>query len=478
MSNPQELPAPDADHLPVPRYSFAGGVAPMWHWLKLVFTGSEGPTAADAELTFLRTGRVIRIGLSTVIVFVVGSLLWAAFAPLESALMAPGVLVVETHRKTIQHLEGGIVKDILVKEGQVVKAGETLIRLDDTQARVQLALLQDEADGLQAQEARLIGLRDGDDHITIPPDLLARQDEPKVAEDIRGEEKTFTTKRDSLNEQIGILNQRKGENGKVVSGLRAQQAALETQIALIQQESGNVQQMVNKGLEPLPRLLALQRQEADLTGQRGQLLEKIAQVDLNNGETDIQIVNLKSQALDDTLKDLREVQGKRYDLSDRLQAARDVLARTDMTTPVGGKVVDLTIHTKGAVIKPGETVMEIVPEKDELDVEAHIRPEDAEYVYVGQESKVTLTSYLQRRLPQLSGTVTEISADRLTDQRTGQPYFTAVVSVDRSVLKPFPDVRLIPGMPAQVAIETGTRTALGYFIEPIRDVIRNGMKER
>jgi HlyD family type I secretion membrane fusion protein len=479
MSTQAELPPPaiqDGDEQAVPVYHF--GIGPTWRWIKLAFVGSAAPTPGDDQLTFLHTGRVVRIGLSTVVVFVFGALAWAAFAPLESALMAPGVLVVETHRKTIQHLEGGIVKDILVKEGQLVKPGQTLVRLDDTQARVQLQLLQDEADGLLAQESRLIALRDDADHVTFPPELLARQNEPNVAEDIKGEEKTYETKRDSLKEQIGILNQRKGENGKVVSGLRAEQQALETQIALIAQEQGNVQQMVDKGLEPLPRLLALQRQGADLAGQRGQLLEKIAQVDLNNGETDIQIVNLKSQALDETLKDLHEAQGKRYDLSDRIQAARDILNRTDMTAPVGGKVVDLSVHTNGAVIKPGETVMEIVPEKDELDVEAHIRPEDAEYVYVGQEAKVTLTSYLQRRLPQLSGTVTVISADRLTDQRTGQAYFTAVVSVDKSVLKPFPDIRLIPGMPAQVAIETGTRTALGYFIEPIRDVIRNGMKDR
>jgi membrane fusion protein, type I secretion system len=466
------------ERLPPPKYTFGGSLVPVWRAIKLGFLGPAGPSASDDTLTFLHTGRVVRVGVSIILVFVVGGLLWAIFAPLESALMAPGVLVVETHRKTIQHLEGGIVKDILVKEGQLVKPGQTLIRLDDTQARVQLALLQDEADGLQADEAQLIAQRDGDDHLTFPPELLARKDDPKVAEDIRGAEKTFATKTDSLKEQIGILQQRKSENGKVVSGLRAEQQALETQIALIQQESRNVQQMVDKGLEPLPRLLALQRQEADLTGQRGQLLEKISQVDLNNGETDIQIVNLKSQALDDALKELRDVQSKRYDLSDRIQAARDVLNRTNLSTPVGGKVVDLSIHTKGAVIKPGETVMEIVPEKDELDLEAHIRPEDAEYVYVGQPAKVTLTSYLQRRLPQLSGTVTGVSADRLTDQRTGQPYFTAIVSVDRSALKPFPDVRLIPGMPAQVAIQTGTRTALDYFIEPIRDVIRNGMKER
>lgn len=462
----------------LPGYSFSGSLVPAWHWARQLVTGNGQPSATDGSLPFLQTGRVVRIGTSVVVIFVVGFLGWSAFAPLDSALMAPGVIVVESHRKTIQHLEGGIVKDILVKEGQTVKAGQTLILLDDTQARVQLALLQDEADGLAADEARLIALRDGDDHVTFPPDLLARQNEPKVAEDIRGAEKTFETKRDSLNEQVGILTQRKGENGRVVAGLRAEQTALETQIALIAQESGNVQLMVNKGLEPLPKLLALQRQAADLTGQRGQLLEKVSQVDLNNGETDIQIVNLKSQALDDALKELREVQSKRYDLSDRIQAARDILNRITMTAPVAGKVVELTVHTKGAVIKPGETVMEIVPQKDELDVEAHVRPEDAEYVYVGQSAKVNMSAYMQRRLPMVSGTVTVISADRLTDQRTGQAYFNAVVSVDRSALKDFPEVRIIPGMPVEVAIETGTRTALTYFLEPIRDVIRSGMRER
>jgi HlyD family secretion protein len=462
----------------VAKYTFTGSLVPALRWTRELVTGNGQPSATDGTLEFLRTGRVIRMGTSIVVIFVVGFITWSIFAPLDSALMAPGVIVVESHRKTIQHLEGGIVKDILVKEGQTVKSGETLIQLDDTQARVQLALLQDEADGLAADEARLVAERDGTDQLTFPPELMSRQNDPKVAEDMRGAQKTFETKRDSLQEQIGILTQRKGENGRVVAGLRDEQAALETQITLINQEAGNVQQMVNKGLEPLPRLLALQRQAADLTGQRGQLLEKITQVDLNNGETDIQIVNLKSQALDDALKELRDDQGKRYDLSDRIQAARDVLTRTTLSAPVAGKVVELSVHTKGAVIKPGETVMEIVPEKDQLEVEAHIRPEDAEYVYIGQDAKVNLTSYMQRRLPMISGTVTGFSADRITDQRTGQAYFNALVSVDRSALKAFPDVRIIPGMPCQVAIETGTRTALAYFIEPIRDVIRNGMKER
>jgi HlyD family type I secretion membrane fusion protein len=275
-----------------------------------------------------------------------------------------------------------------------------------------------------------------------------------------------------------VLSQRKGENSRVVAGLKDEQTALETQIALIAQETTSVQAMVNKGLEPVPKLLALQRQAADLTGQRGQLIEKIAQVDLNTGETDLQIVNLKSQQLDDVLKDLRDVQSKRFDLMDRIQAARDTLERCTMTAPVSGEVMNLDVHTKGAVIKPGDTVMEVVPQNDQLEVEARVSPEDADDVYVGMSAKVNLSAYKQRRLPMITGTVTQISADRITDQKTGQSYFNAQVSVDRAALKPYPYARIIPGMPVQVAIETGAHTALDYFIEPIRDVMHTGMREK
>lgn len=446
--------------------------------LRAFYRRGDHPAASDGELSFLHTDRVVARGLTVVGLFVVGFLGWAAFAPLESALMAPGVVIVESHRKAIQHLEGGIVRDILVREGQSVKAGQVLIRLDDTQARTALELLQDEADTLEAQEARLEAERDGADAIKFPADLLSREKESKVADAILGEQRTFQTRRDSLNQQIAILTARKAENVRVVAGLKDEQKALETQIALIKKESDAVQQMVDKGLEPVPRLLALQRQAADLTGQRGQLVEKISQVDLNTGETELESVNLKSQQLDDVLKDLRDVQSKRFDLLDRIQAARDVLNRTTLTAPVAGRVVDLALHTKGAVIKPGDTVMEIVPLHDQLEVEAHLRPEDADDVTVGMTAKVSLSAYKQRRLPMITGVVTNVSADRITDPRTGQGYFVATVGIDRAALRDYPDARLIPGMPIEVAFNTGSRTTLEYLLEPVRDVMRNGMRER
>jgi HlyD family secretion protein len=448
------------------------------HGLRVMFLGGDAPAASDGSLSFLHTNRVVARGLGVVVLFVVVVIGWAAFAPLDSALMSSGVVIVESHRKAIQHLEDGIVKEILVREGQEVKAGQELIRLDDTQPRTALELLEDEANAMTAQEARLMAERDGSPIIHFPPELLAHGNEPKVAEAILGEQTTFESRRDSLNQQIGILSARKSENERVVAGLRDEQTALETQIALIQKETDSVQQMVAKGLEPVPRLLALQRNTADLSGQRGQLIEKVSQVDLNSGETQLQIVNLRNERLDDVLKDLRDVQSKRFDLLDRIQAARDVLNRTIMTAPVAGKVVNLTEHTRGAVIRPGDTVMEIVPVHDQLDVEAHLRPEDADDVYVGMSARVNLSAYKQRRLPMITGTVTNVSADRITDPRTGQSYFVATVSVDRSALKNFPDARLIPGMPVEVALDTGSRTALEYLFEPIRDVMRKGMRER
>ncbi|MGD0191330.1 MAG: HlyD family type I secretion periplasmic adaptor subunit [Rhizomicrobium sp.] len=460
--------------LDAPRFSWRG----MIHGLRVMFVGGNAAPAGDESLSFLHTSRVVSRGVGIVILFVAGFLGWAAFAPLDSALMASGVVIVESHRKDIQHLEDGIVKEILVHDGQLVKAGQVLVTLDDTQARTELELLVDQEDSLTAQEARLVAERDGSAVIHFPPDLLTRGNDPKVAEAILGEQTTFESRKDSLNQQIGILTARKAENARVVAGLKDEQAALETQIALIQKETDSVQQMVAKGLEPVPKLLALQRNTADLSGQRGQLIEKISQVDLNSGEDALQIVNLRSQQLDDVLKDLRDVQSKRFDLLDRIQAARDVLNRTTMVAPVAGKVVNLALHTKGAVIRPGDTVMEIVPVHDQLEVEAHLRPEDADDVYVGMGAKVNLSAYKQRRLPMITGTVTNVSADRITDPRTGQSYFVATVSVDRTALKDFPDARLIPGMPVEVALDTGSRTALEYLFEPIRDVMRKGMRER
>jgi HlyD family type I secretion membrane fusion protein len=446
--------------------------------LRRFFFPDDEQTWSDPSFDFLSAEPVIRTGLIVVGVFVIGFLGWAALAPLDSALVAQGVVVVETHRKAIQHLEGGIVRTIYVTEGDKVKAGQPLIQLDDTESKASLDLIRGQADALAAQQARLEAERDNVDKIAFPPDLLARQDDPKVAEAIRGEQNTFDTHRATLAKQQDIYNQRISENRRIIAGLQSQQNSVEQQSQLIGQESDSVQQLYNKGLSTLPRLLQLKRQAADLGGQHGQISEKMAQVNLDSGEDELQIVNLRNQFLNDVVKDLRDVQTKRFEALDRLHAAKDVVARLRMIAPVAGKVVGLAVHTKGAVIRPGDTVLEIVPINDQLDVEAHVRPEDADDVHIGMTAKVNLGAYKQRRLPMITGTVTTVSADRLTDQKTGQAYFNVEIAVDRSQIKDYPDVKLIPGMPVDVSLETGSRTALEYFVEPITAVFRHGMRER
>jgi HlyD family type I secretion membrane fusion protein len=201
-------------------------------------------------------------------------------------------------------------------------------------------------------------------------------------------------------------------------------------------------------------------------------------VRLSSGENQLQIVNLHNQQRSDVAKELRDVQTRRFDLIDRIGAARDVLARLNVTAPVAGKIVGLSVHSRGAVVRPGDTLMEIVPRKDALEVEARVRPEDADAVQVGMTARVNFSAYRQRRLPIIAGTVNNISADRLIDPRTGQAYFAAEVTVDRGALKNYEGARIMPGLPVDVAISTGSRTALEYFLEPVTDVFRRGMRER
>jgi HlyD family type I secretion membrane fusion protein len=441
------------------------------------FGASKTPGAADAA-ALVDTKRIVKLGAGVVGGFILFFFGWAAFAPLASAVLAPGVVVVETHRKTIQHLEGGIVREVRVIEGQDVRTGDVIIQLDDTQARAALDLLEGEAVALAAQEARLVAERDGAQAVAFPADLLARIGDAKVAEALEGERRAFATRRDTLRRQIEIFSSRKGENERIIAGLKAQEASFDTQIGLIAKETAIIQELVNRGIEGLPRLLALQRQEANLTGERGDIVERMAQVSLDTGEIDLQIINLQNTRRSEILAELREVQTRRFDLLERIRGSRDVLNRTTILSPDHGRVVGLAVHTAGAVVRPGEALLEIVPQDDQLDVDAHVRPEDIDDIRIGGPARVTLTAYDAYQLPTVEGTVTAVSADRLVEPRTGLPYFNAKVVVDRDTLAGYGDARLVPGMPVEVAIATGSRTMLEYLIEPIQAVLRRGMRER
>jgi HlyD family type I secretion membrane fusion protein len=467
---PRDVSAGAADkarQMPVSNPAMAGALQPY-----------AGGADGEIETAFMNPSRLIRSGGIVILIFVVGFFGWASLAQLESAVTAPGVIVVESHRKTIQHLEGGIVKEVLVAEGDTVSAGQPLLRLEETQAESNFSLLQDQANGLMAQAARLIAERDGAARIEFPVELLAQRANPNVAAILAGEENTFLTRRNTLTKQIDILAQRNDENKRQIAGLQSQQAAVEKQGTLIEQEASGVEDLYKQGLSTLPRVLALRRQGADLTGQGGQITEHMAEIELSSEENNLQMTNLRNQALTSVANDLRDVQTKKYDVLARLNAAKDIMTRLDLVAPVSGKVVNLAIHTKGAVIKPGDTVMEIVPANDALEIEAHVRPDNADIILSGMVAHVSFNSYKQRRLPQLIGKVDTVSADRLVDQRTGQPYFNVTVTVDREALKEFSAVRLVPGLPADVAIATGTRTLMDYFLAPVLDVIAKGMREQ
>ena len=445
--------------------------------LSLVGRGAapkRSPTASDLE--FMNPGGIIRQGYIVLTLAFLG-LVWAGVAPLESAIVAHGELVVQTHRKTIQHLEGGVVREILVADGQAVTAGQVLIRLDDVAARENVNLLQGEADALGAQEARLIAERDHRPSIAFPADLMARRGDPGVAAAMAGEVSAFRARSVSVSQQVNIYDQRSEENERTIDGLKSQRQAVQKQAALIKQELSAVEELYTQGYVPISRLLALRREAADLDGQDGQLAGKIAQVQAGTGENRLQGLSLLDQKLSDVVKDLRDVQTKRFDVLDRLHAAQDTLARTTIVAPDAGVVVGLAVHTRGAVIKPGETVMEIVPERDKLEVSIRVRPEDADHVRAGMTGRINFSSYRQRRLPIIRGVVETMSADRLLDEK-GQPYFAANVAVDTSGLAGYPDATLLPGMPADVEIDTGARTAFSYLTEPITDVFRRGLRER
>ncbi len=434
------------------------------------------PPPPAADVGFMNPAGVVRQGYIILILAAIG-LTWAAIAPLESAIVAHGELVVKTHRKTIQHLEGGVVREILVADGQTVSAGQVLLRLDDVMARANLNLLQGEADALTAQEARLIAERDRRGSIQFPAELLARRGDPNVAAAMAGEVSAFRARSASVNQQVNVYGQRSEENDRTIDGLKSQREAVQQQAALIRQELASIEGLYTQGYVPISRLLALRRQAADLDGQDGQLAGRIAQIQAGSGENRLQGLSLIDQKLSDVVKDLRDVQTKRFDVLDRLHAAQDTLTRTTIVAPDAGIVVGLSVHTRGAVIKPGETVMEIVPSRDSLQVAIRVRPEDADHVRPGMTGRINFSSYRQRRLPIIKGVVETMSADRLLDEK-GQPYFAADVTVDSSGLGPYPDARLMPGMPAEVEIDTGARTAFSYLTEPITDVFRHGLRER
>jgi HlyD family type I secretion membrane fusion protein len=421
-------------------------------------------------------------GLLILLVFCLGFGGWAALAPISSAAIAPGFVRVESNRKTVQHLEGGIIEELRVQDGDIVEAGQVLIRLDRTQAAARHDALLHQYQSLRADESRLVAERDGRDRIAFDDQLEGRRGEPRVAEILAGQESIFETRRRSYQGQIEILEQRIEQLRSEIAGLRAQVSSEDRQLALIAEETADVDLLLVKGLERKSRLLALRRQAALLEGSRGEHSAQIARAEQAIGETELEMFSLEDRLAAEVAEELEEVQSQLAETEEELRAAEDVLRRREIRAPIAGAVMDLQFFTEGGVIEAGVPILDIVPESDRLVIEAKVSPLDIDTVEPGLPAQVRLTAFKQRSTPTLEGRVVQVSADRLSDdspsdEQAATAFYKADVEIHSAKLARLDGISLYPGMPAEVLIQTGERTLADYLIAPVLDSFARAFRE-
>jgi HlyD family type I secretion membrane fusion protein len=406
--------------------------------------------------------------------FVLGG--WSAVAKLDSAVTAPGIVAVQNSRKSVQHLEGGIVGEILVHEGQDVRAGQVLIRMDPTQAQASLELLTNQLDDLVVQEARLVAERDNAKTIAWPDELMARKDRPLVKQSIADQTKRFNDEEASLQGQVRLYQSKIGEYKNEIQGLQVEREATKKQLEFIVQELTDLKYLLGENLVPKSRVLALEREKARLDGVIGGSLadEAKAQTGIGGAELDIQQVQNKFN--EQVASSILEVRQKISDAHEKVRVAQDVFKRLAITAPVSGTVQDVKVFTVGGVIKPGETLLQIVPDDETLIVQAHVAPQDMDRMSPGMRAEVRLPAFKSSIMPIILGRVESVSRDRIVDESTRQPYFLAQVVVNK-----IPDeVRdhLVAGMPAELVFPTGERTVLNYLVRPLQDRMNGAFRER
>ncbi len=420
----------------------------------------------------------ILCGLAIVALFFLGFGGWSMLAPLYSAAVAQGSVIVDTKRKTIQHLEGGIVREILVRDGERVKAGQVLVQLDDTQARATLQMVKSRYSNALALVSRLTAEELDHAEIEFPERLLAQRDNPEVAKLLAGQSNIFKAKKDELESQIAVLRQRDAQATEEIGGLEGQIKAQREQLRLLSVEIKDVSFLLDKGLVQKPRLLSLQRQQAELEGGVSQNVAAIARTRQSMGENRMRISELHTNRLNDAAKEHGEALKELLEFTDRMRAAEDVLDRTLITAPIDGVVMNLGVHTVGGVLRPGDPLMDIVPSKDRLVIEAKVDPKDIHDVRPGLPAQVRLTAFSQRTTPTIDGQVRWVSADRVDDERQHASYYATRIMVDERQLANLEDVELYPGMIVDVMITTGTRTAFDYFVSPVNRAFARAMREK
>ncbi|MER8646495.1 HlyD family type I secretion periplasmic adaptor subunit [Mesorhizobium sp. M1252] len=421
--------------------------------------------------------RYLVAGVATCLLLVGGVGGLAAVTKMSGAVIAAGRLVVDSNVKKVQHPTGGVVGEIRVREGDRVKAGDILVRLDETTTRANLAIVSKGLDEFYARLARLEAERDGKDTISFPDVLTSRRDEAGVAASMAGEQSLFDFRHQARSGQRSQLRERIAQLKQESAGLTEQLQAKRREIELIQIELEGVRSLWHRKLIGIDRMTSLERDAVRLEGEHGQLTAGIAQVKGKASEIELQIIQIDQDLRSEVATDLRDTQGKISEFVERKVAAEDQLKRIDLRSPQDGVVLQLAVHTIGGVITPGEQVMQIVPVTDGLTVEAHIAPQDIDQVTMGQNAILRLSAFNRQTTPELTGTLSRISADLTIEERTGAAFYVARVTLPKTEVAKLRGLALAPGMPAEVFFPMGDRTMLSYLVKPLSDQIQKAFRE-
>ncbi len=400
---------------------------------------------------------------------------WATFAPLESAALAPGVVTVQSYRKTVQHLEGGIVKELLARDGDMVATGDPLIILDDTQLRAEYGMTRSQLVAAQAMEARLAAERDGLE--TIDFSRMLEADSERAREAQQSETQIFNARRGSRLGEISVLQKRIGQLNEQISGL---QSMIATKRSLERSYSGEIvelTELLSEGYVDKQRLLEQERKLGMLRAEIADHQSDITRTKLQISETELQIVQLNKDFSSEVVGQLAEVQTRVFDLQERISALQDRINRIVIRAPEDGMILGMKIHTVGGVVSPGTPLLDIVPSVSDLIVEAQVSPIDIDRVSVGKKADIRFSAFKNATTPEIEGKVVQISADRLMNEQTGMPYYLARVSLTEEGIRLLGALKLQPGMPAEVLINTGDRTMLQYLMQPATDAFARSMIE-
>lgn len=422
--------------------------------------------------------RHMSLGLITLVVLVFGVGAWSAVASITGAIVAPSKLKVESERQVVQHPEGGVVAEILVKEGARVEAGEILIRLDDKLIRAELNITEGQLYEIMARRGRLTAERDHAPEPVFDQELRdIAQNDSKMASLMRGQRQLFFARRDTAEREIEQLRERQTQIREQIVGSQSQQEALSSQLDFVNQELADLKELQKKGLAQASRVLALERENARLLGQRGELIANVARLKGQISEIEIQLLGLESGRREEAITELRDLEYREYELREQRNSLLERISRLDIVAPRPGRVIGMTIFALRSVVQPAEPLLYVVPSDVNLVAEAQIEVQNIDSIYPGQPARLRFSAFSMRTTPDVAGTVLKVSPDAFEDERTGRSYYLAELGIDEGEIEKLGEVELVAGMPVEAYITTGDRTPFSYFTKPLTDYFSKALRE-